>query len=285
MAVRVDLHMHSVFSDGSDTAEELISRVQESEISIFSLTDHDTLEGCLRVADLVPDVLRFICGIEFSCRTSCGKCHILGYDYNLFHDSIQTVILQGKKLRRAKFQTRLDYLKNVHGIIFSEEVLRRLSELESVGKPHIARELVNLGLADTITEAIHLYLDGCRTGNDRVEAEEAIRAIRDAGGVAVWAHPLGGEGERHLSETEFSDQLEMLIYYGIQGLECYYSRYTWEEVTFLLKKAEEYNLLVSGGSDYHGRNKNIPIGRLNTEGKYVGQAELSILKAIYEKNQ
>lgn len=284
MATKVDLHMHSIYSDGSDTAEELVSQLQEKAISIFSLTDHDTLEGCLKVAEIVPKNIKFIYGIEFSARTSSGKCHILGYDYDPFCEDIQKIILQGKKLRSAKFQTRLEYLKRVHGIEFSEEVLKRLYGLESVGKPHIARELVNMGLAGNITEAIRLYLDGCKTGNDRVEAAEAIRAIRQADGIAVWAHPLGGEGERHLSEKEFTVQLETLLSYGIQGLECYYSRYTWEEVLFLLNAAEQYNLLVSGGSDYHGCNKNIPIGMLNAVGKEVFQEQLTVLKAIDQKD-
>lgn len=280
MATTIDLHMHSSFSDGSDSAEELISCIQKKSIAVFSLTDHDTLEGCLKVADLVPKSVRFIYGIEFSCKTSCGKCHILGYDYNPSHNSIRRIIMQGKELRRVKFQTRLDYLEQVHGIVFSEEVLKRLCKLESVGKPHLARELVNLGMAETITEAIHLYLDGCRTGDDRVEAEAAIQAIRDAGGVAVWAHPLGGEGERHLSEEEFMAQLKLLMSYGIQGLECYYSRYMWDEVLFLLEKAEGYHLLISGGSDYHGKNKDIPMGMLNAEGREIGQEQLTILKVI-----
>lgn len=280
MTANIDLHMHSIFSDGSDSAEELVSHIQEKSISVFSLTDHDTLEGCLRIAELVPESIRFIYGIEFSCKSPNGKCHILGYNYNPFHDSIRRVISKGKELRRAKFQTRLDYLKRVHGIMFSEDVLERLSGLESVGKPHLARELVNLGLADTITEAIHLYLNGCRTGNDRVEAEDAIRAIHDAGGVAVWAHPLGGEGERHLGKEEFAALLKVLMGYGIQGLECYYSRYSWDEVLFLLAEAEKYRLLVSGGSDYHGRNKNIPMGMLNAEGREITQDQLTILSLI-----
>ena len=86
---------------------------------------------------------------------------------------------------------------------------------------------------------------------------------QSAGGVPVWAHPLGGEGESHMSAEEFLPRLKIMIECGIQGLECYYSRYNTQETEFLLKCANENNLLISGGSDYHGTNKDIPAGMLN----------------------
>jgi len=107
------------------------------------------------------------------------------------------------------------------------------------------------------------YLDSCKTGNTRFDGIEAINAIISAGGVPVWAHPLGGEGESHMSAEEFLPRLKIMIECGIQGLECYYSRYNTQETEFLLKCANENNLLISGGSDYHGTNKDIPAGMLN----------------------
>ncbi len=80
------------------------------------------------------------------------------------------------------------------------------------------------------------YLDGCKTGNSRFDGDEAIQIIKNAGGIPVWAHPLGGEGEKHLSKEEFLPRLETMIASGIQGLECYYSRYNQEEIEILVKK-------------------------------------------------
>ena len=110
--------------------------------------------------------------------------------------------------------------------------------------------------------------------------ESAINAIISAGGFPVWAHPLGGEGERHISPEEFYPRLEIMKKFGIKGLECHYSRYSKEEANFLVKCAEENGLLISGGSDYHGSNKDIPIYKLNTENTPIDSSLLTILKAL-----
>ena len=125
------------------------------------------------------------------------------------------------------------------------------------------------------------YLDACKTGNTRFDGREAIETIIQAGGIPVWAHPLGGEGERHLTAEEFLPRLGEMLKFGIQGLECYYSRYNFEEINFLLNCARENNLLISGGSDYHGINKDIPPGRLNTEEKTVELKKITLLNKIH----
>ena len=109
------------------------------------------------------------------------------------------------------------------------------------------------------------YLDGCKTGNSRFDGKAEIQIIKQAGGIPVWAHPLGGEGEQHLSEDEFLPKLKTMIECGIKGLECNYSRYSKTEIAFLTKCANENNLKITGGSDYHGTNKDIPLGKLCAE--------------------
>ena len=109
------------------------------------------------------------------------------------------------------------------------------------------------------------YLDGCKSGDTRFTGEEAIHAIKAAGGMPVWAHPLGGEGEKHLSKEEFLPKLVKMKTFGIEGLECYYSRYNLEEIEFLIQCANDNELIVTGGSDYHGSNKTVPIGKLCTD--------------------
>ena len=123
------------------------------------------------------------------------------------------------------------------------------------------------------------YLDGCKTGNTRFDGHEAIKAIKRAGGIVVWAHPLGGEGEEHITKELLYSRLEKMRGFGIDGIECHYSRYSPEEVEFLVKTANEHELFISGGSDYHGTNKNIPLGRMNTEDKEIDASNLTILKS------
>ncbi len=109
-----------------------------------------------------------------------------------------------------------------------------------------------------------------------------MRAILSSGGVPVWAHPLGGEGERELSESGFMTLIDELMSYGLKGLECWYSKYTPAKCEWLSTQAEKRDLLISGGSDYHGTNKNIPLGRLNADNIAVDIDRLTILKHIQE---
>ena len=129
-------------------------------------------------------------------------------------------------------------------------------------------------------EAIKKYLDGCKTGNTRFDGEEAIETVKKAGGIAVWAHPLGGEGEEHLSKDEFLTKLQTMLACGIQGLECFYSRYSNEEISFLKECADKNGLFITGGSDYHGGNKTVALGQLNINNAPVDSQELNLKSLI-----
>lgn len=282
MVGTIDLHMHSTASDGTDTPEQLLQKVRAAGLRIFSLTDHDAIDGCARLDPLVPADMTFFRGVEFSCFTPAGKCHILGYQYQPDAPSMDRALEAGRALRLAKLTRRLDYLRTERGIVFSPAELDWLHSLSSPGKPHLAQLIVQQGKAADRTEAIHRYLDGIPGGDARIEAKLAIEAILGAGGVPVWAHPLGGEGETHLTPAAFAAQFAVLRDLGIQGIECCYSRYTAEEVAFLLDQAKAHGLLVSGGSDYHGTAKTIPLGTLNAYGQPVEPADLTLVNWLME---
>ena len=280
MASVIDLHMHSSFSDGSDSAEELLQAVTNSGIRIFSLTDHDTVEGVRKLMHLAPASVQFIPGVEFSCRTQHGKCHILGYNCDIDSDAMRHVLQSGTDLRAKRLSERLQTLEREYGIVFSEEDRAYLFSLNCAGKPHIAALLIRNGYAETVTEAIQTYLRSRKKENDRVSAEEAIQGILDAGGIPVWAHPLGGCNEKRLTEAQFCEQLETLLAYGLRGMECYYSMYSSDEISFLTKTAQSHGLCISGGSDYHGSIKDVPLGCLNANQAEIEPGTLSILDAI-----
>ncbi len=260
-----DLHVHSNCSDGSDSVKELAQKIKDAGINIFALTDHDTIEGCKEMENFVPEGIKFIKGVELTCIAGSIKCHILGYNCNINNKNLNDLIEKGKKLRREKLEKRIAYLKNVWNIVLTKNELEWLYSRKSVVKTHLANILVNRGLADNNIDAMKKYLDGCKTGNTRFDINEAVQAIKSAGGVVVWAHPLGGEGEVHLSRQEFIPRLKEMLKYGIEGLECYYSRYSADEIGILTKLAAENNLYITGGSDYHGSNKDIPLARLNSD--------------------
>ncbi len=277
-----DLHVHSNNSDGSDSVENLVKEIKKANIEIFALTDHDTIAGCIEITKYIPKNIKFIPSIELTCQTGDIKCHILGFNCNPADEKLNALIQKGKELRRKKLETRLDYIKNVLHIDLTNDELNWLYSRKSVVKTHLANLLVKRKMAKTNVEAMQKYLDGIKTGNTRFSIEEAIDAIVTSGGIPVWAHPLGGEGEKHIAHEKFMPRLEKIIAYGIKGLECYYSRYTLEEVKFLITCANSNNLLISGGSDYHGTNKeNIQLAKLNVDSTPIDAENLTVLKYLW----
>ena len=280
MPSKIDLHIHTNASDGTYTPEELLKKIQEAGIKIFAVTDHDTISGALEMKKILEknSQIKFIKGIEFSCRTKNSKMHILGLNYDENNKSFQDVLRAGDKLRHEKLFKRIDFLSDKFNINFSKEEIENLLKIPSVGKPHLGNLIVKKNLASTRAEAIENFIDKCKTGNDKVDADFAINSINNSGGIAVWAHPLGGEREEELSREKFLEILEELISYGLKGLECFYSKYEISKCEWLAKIAEEKNLYISGGSDCHGKNKNIPLGKLNFEDKNINEDFLTILR-------
>lgn len=277
----IDLHMHSAASDGSDSIPELLAKAEACGLTVFSVTDHDTIDGALEMRQLVPDEIRYLLGIEFTCITPRGKCHILGYHFDPEFPAMQEVLEHGKALRSQKLGRRLEMMEQQFGIRLTPAERDWLFSQKSPCKPHIANVLVKRGLFPDSRTAISQVLDRCEVPNSRIDAEEAVSAIRAAGGIPVWAHPLGGEGEPLLTEQAFSAQLSCLKSEGIRGLECFYSRYTREHIDFLKKAALKNGLLISGGSDYHGKNKkNISPGKLNAECEDIPAEEITLLSSL-----
>lgn len=278
--LKFDLHIHSTASDGTDSPEVLLENIKNAGIGIFALTDHDTINGVLEMQKIVPDDIAFIKGIEFSCKTEAGKCHILGYNYDENAPEFKAIIEEGKEKRRSKLDSRIEFLKDNFGIVFSKNELSELYSMNSVGKPHIGNLLVAKGFADNRNEAIEKYINPCKTESDRLDGKAAVEAILASGGIPVWAHPLGGTGEKLLTDEQFADQLALLKSAGLKGLECFYSRYDEKQIQFLLETAEENGLFTSGGSDYHGTNKTVKLGELNDFGKFITSEMITLLQHI-----
>lgn len=277
---KADLHIHSSYSDGSDDIFDLVEKIKNAKIDIFALTDHDTIEGVIKLSNYDFKEIRFIKGVELTCKLKDIKCHILGYGVDVKNEKLNKLIETGKILRRKKLELRIEYLKNIHNIILTDEELSWLYSRKSVVKTHLANVLVKRGLADNNLSAMEKYLDGCKTGNTRFDGFEAVDTLKSAGAIPVWAHPIGGEGERHIKKEEFYPKLKTMLEAGIEGIECYYSRYNADEIKFLVDCAKENNLLISGGSDYHGLNKNIPLLKLNELNIPVDAKFLTVLNNL-----
>ena len=257
----VDLHMHSVVSDGTDSPAELLTKVKAAGIGLFALTDHDAVRGCLTIRALrKPEDPRFLPGVEFSCRDRLGKYHILGYAYRAEAASLRAVVELGHSYRVSKLRARLDALGTKFGIRFPEEAERELSALDNPGKPHIANLMVRFGYAETKDRAMREYLNELKVRGEYVRPEEAIRGILGAGGIPVLAHPCFGDGDQLILGAELEERVDRLMGFGLQGLEAYYSGFSEKLRGEALELAERRGLYVTAGSDYHGKNKLVRLG-------------------------
>ena len=263
---KIDLHMHSAVSDGSDTPEEIISQVKGAGIGLFSLTDHDAAKGCRIVTEhLKAGDPAFICGVEFSCKDEQGSYHILGYGYDADAPEIHALVDKGHSLRMKKVKARLDFVQNEFGFVLPEEEIRKLLAMDNPGKPHIGKLLVKYGYVKTKEEAIIDYIDKLRIRNEYLHPEEAIRQILAGGGIPVLAHPFYGSGGQLILGEEMEKRLERLIGFGLQGVETFYSGFSPKLIAQMLELSDRYQLYVTAGSDYHGKNKLVRLGDTGME--------------------
>ncbi len=271
-----DLHTHSTASDGTDSPLELVENASKLGIRILALTDHDNVNGVRELASLQSDV-RIIPGVELSSRTAVQKCHILGLGIDPNHPAMIEVLDKAKLLRLRKLEARIEALQHFTDQI-PEEEYAPLRQMDGVGKPHLANLLLKYSvIADRPTA--FLILDEIPTPPSRLDAEVSVKAILASGGVPVWAHPMGEEG-RSLTFEQMEAVLPELLEIGIGAMECWYSKYPVELCEKLEKIAKEHRLFVSGGSDYHGKNKTVALGQLNADSLPVNAARLTVLEAL-----
>ena len=258
---RIDLHMHTTVSDGTDTPEEILGHVKESGIGLFAITDHDAIKGCEVIQQLrKPEDPQFLTGVEFSCRDEEGQYHILGYGYDPEAESMRELVEKGHRIRMEKIHIRLDFLKRDFGIVFPPEEIEQLLRLDNPGKPHLANLLVKDGYAKSKETAMHDYLNKLRIRLEFLKPEEAIAGILAGGGIPVLAHPTFGNGDQLIQGEDMDRRLGRLTAYGLQGVEAFYSGFSRQNREEILGFAEQYHLYVTAGSDYHGKNKRVQLG-------------------------
>lgn len=266
----IDLHTHSLASDGSMSPAELVRYAKEKGLSAVALTDHDTVEGVKEALDEGNKIgIEVIPGIEISTNFK-PEMHILGYFFNKSeYTDIQTeltAIRRGREERNTKIINRLNEL----GIAITEEEVKEVALGDTIGRPHFARLLVNKGYVKTIKEAFDKYLgkDGLAYfKRPELEPADGIKLIKNAGGIPVIAHPA----LLKLSNNDMDKLLLELKGFGLAGIEAIYSENSKEETGNLLRLAVKHQLLVTGGSDFHGTYKSeieIGIGRGNLKVPY-----------------
>ena len=248
----IDLHVHSSASDGSFTPEEVVALANDAGLRYFALTDHDTVDGVASAlaAATSYETLDVIPGIELSCYYKEREIHIVG----LYVDYQNTTFLEElQKLKQAREDRNEKMVQNFveAGIPLTIEELKHGNPNSVITRAHFARVLVEKGICKSKNEAFDKYLGiGCPfyLPKPKVTPEHVLNLIRLAGGVAILAHPYSYK----FSKTEVETLLDELIPLGLSGMECYYSTYDQGQIQELRSMALSKNLLVSGGSDFHG---------------------------------
>ncbi len=242
---RVDLHLHTTFSDGLYTPEQIVELAQRSGLAAIAITDHDTVEGIIPAQEVAWGHLEVIPAIEMTARYRLLDMHILGYFIQIHDATLQKGL---ERLHQARIKRLGDMIKRLtgQGVSFSDEDVAALERVPNPGRRHLADILVKNGHVSSRQQAFQRFLgDNPRFAVPQLglPAQEAIRLIRGAGGVAIWAHPAYDCRRKTLLE---------LRSLGLQGIEVEYPGYRPNRVKQLRQLAGELRMLISGGSDCHG---------------------------------
>lgn len=247
----IDLHIHTNCSDGEFSPEETLRMAYEAGITVAAVTDHDTVSGIASASKTATAFgMLFFPGIEISVQGG-KELHILGYGIDPASPGLLEFCAKHARDRSVRCDKMLAYLQE-RGIMITLEDVRRCNNGKTTGRPHFARALVAKDYASSVQDAFDRYLTTPEF-YDRVERPkplpaDGIRIIREAGGVAVLAHPY----QLKLEEPALDALLVQLKEMGLQGIETYYSRHTPQQTACYLALAKKYDLLYTCGSDFHG---------------------------------
>ena len=248
-----DLHLHTFFSDGTFTPEELVERASKLGFAAIALTDHDTVEGCERAATACAAAqMEFISGTELTAEHEDTEVHILAYLVDTQNQTLLTRIAGFQSVRQNRIREMVAALNKL-GIPLKAESVFALTNCKSPGRPHVARALVKEKLIGNLDEAFERYLKKGRPAwvpKTKMSALEAVELIHQAGGLAVMAHP-------GLNRTD--EIIPDLVAAGLDGIECFHTKHSTTMAERYLEIADKFHLLVTGGSDCHGFSKNRPI--------------------------
>jgi predicted metal-dependent phosphoesterase TrpH len=246
--MRVDLHMHSTASDGVYTPTEVVQIALTNQMDIIALTDHDNVNGLAEARQAAAGKLQVLPGVELSTEEDQKDRHLLGYLFDPDNEPFLTMLVELRDARVSRADRIVQKLAAL-GVNVSLERVYALAGAGSVGRPHVARAMLEQGYVSSLQEAFDKYLeDGgpAFVPHYRLAPADAIQLVHQAGGIAVLAHPGRLDGDYH-------QIIESLVPVGLDGLEVYYPDHTPEIVGDLRQLAAQHNLVMTVGSDFHRR--------------------------------
>ncbi|MDF9407428.1 MAG: DNA polymerase III PolC [Pelotomaculum sp. PtaB.Bin013] len=242
----VDMHVHTSASDGTDSPVEVVARAKEIGLEAIAITDHDTVEG-IKPAMEAGHVfgIEVIPGIELSTESNEEEIHILGYLLDITDKEFLKTISLFRSYRLKRVEQMVGKLQKLGLPVVMDRVMA-FSGTGSVGRPHLAAAMVEAGVVNDLAEAFDKFIGkGCPAYVPRykIEPAEAVQLIRKANGLPVLAHPGLSYSSKSILE---------LVQKGLIGIEAYHPSHSRELSEYYRKLGEEYNLIITGGSDYHG---------------------------------
>lgn len=279
----IDMHMHTNYSDGELSPDELINLAIENGIETMAITDHDTIEGIKTVdKSKYPDI-EIINGIELSAKVEKGRMHILGYDIDLENKNLNKKMTELKDNSIDSLLSTMEQIKRDYGIRFNyEDIKEMINAHHNLNRVDLAKLCIKYGYADTVQEAFDKYLiaarDKIRQTITGLQYPECIELILNSGGIPVLAHPKSLE----LSKKELLILLKDMVNCGLKGIEVYHSSHSKEEMNLYSEIAKEYNLLISGGSDYHGKTAKPDIEIGTGKNNNLKIKKLSLLDKLHQ---
>lgn len=266
--MRIDLHTHSTASDGTDTPAELVAAAAEAGVGALAITDHDTTTGWAAAAAALPPGMRLVRGAELSCVSPDGRggsctVHLLAYLFDPSADAIVAAHARSQAERRQRLHRIAERMAADGFPVDPDELLAALPAESTAGRPHLAMALVRTGVVSTVDEAFARFLNDrgrYYVPSSKTPVLEALETVRAAGGVSVIAHAFA----HHRGPTITAEVIVALAEAGMDGLEVDHPDHDHEARAELRGLASDFNLLVTGSSDYHGTNKTIHLGQETT---------------------
>lgn len=268
--MRIDLHSHSTASDGTDTPAELVRNAAAAGLDVVALTDHDTTRGHAEAIAALPAGLTLVTGAELSCRYQGIGMHMLAY---LFDPDEPALLAERELVRDDRVPRARGMVAKLRdlGVPITWEQVARIAGDGSVGRPHVASALVELGVVPTVGDAFtkEWLADGGRAYVPRHESDpfEVVRMVKAAGGVTVFAHPGASKRGRTVPESAIAE----LAAAGLDGIEVDHMDHDEATRARLRGLAAELGLLTTGSSDYHGSRKTCVLGEYTTDPEIYGE--------------
>ncbi|MCT1801565.1 PHP domain-containing protein [Kocuria carniphila] len=262
--MRIDLHTHSIASDGTETPADVARSAKAAGLDVFALTDHDTTAGWQEAGDTAVELgLAFVPGMEITCTTSNGvSVHMLSYLHDPTYEPLWNAVESSRSGRLSRAKRMVELLSADYDISW-DDVLRHVGTDATVGRPHIADALVELGIISNRSAAFSDILSGRSpyyVRHTTMDPVKAIKLVRAAGGVPVCAHPMAPTRGRIPTTADFNAMIDA----GLAGLEVAHRDNPDETRAILMQMAADHDLIVTGSSDYHGKGKPNLLGENST---------------------